>query len=249
MVQNASEQLSLTNSFSVTPSSAPSSADLIPVCGSQGQAQVVSIRGDTSGFIPGTTQASFGPGVSVGGAAEGAFGSINVTSSTSATAQLIVDPAAAVGLRTVTIQTGSNQLTPASGFFVRTPFQTSSLVSVAPASGLQGQQNLSLVLTGQSTNWAQGATTASFGPGVTVVSLTVNSPTNATTVVNIDPSATPGFQMVVLTTGTEIDSLVNGFNIVAAATPTITTVSPNSGQQGQGGPITVVGQNTHFVQG
>ena len=47
-------------------------------------------------------------------------------------------------------------------------------------------------LTGQSTHWVQGTTVASFGAGITVASLTVNSATSATAVLNIDPAAGGG---------------------------------------------------------
>ena len=52
--------------------------------------------------------------------------------------------------------------------------------------GQQGQQNLAVTLAGQFTNWVQGTTVANFGSGVTIASLTVNSSTAATAVVNID---------------------------------------------------------------
>ena len=52
------------------------------------------------------------------------------------------------------------------------------------------------------------------------------------------------------TTGSEVATLANSFLVTGSvSSPAIVTVSPNSGQQGQGGPIAVVGQNTHFAQG
>jgi hypothetical protein len=66
-----------------------------------------------------------------------------------------------------------------------------ALTSLAPNSGQRGQQKLSVAITGNFTNWVQGTTTADFGPGVTVASLTVNSATSATAVLNIDPAAVP----------------------------------------------------------
>ena len=50
--------------------------------------------------------------------------------------------------------------------------------------------------------------------------------------------------------GTQIATLANGFAVTAPGSIlTITMILPNSGQQGQGGPVTIVGQNTHFAQG
>ncbi len=124
-----------------------------------------------------------------------------------------------------------------------------SILSVIPGSSQQGQQNLSVALAGQYTNWVQGTTTASFGTGITVASLTVNSPTSATAVVSIDPAAATGPRTVTLTTGSEVATLENGFT-VTAGTAILLSVTPASGRQGQLNiPITIIGQNTHFAQG
>jgi hypothetical protein len=64
--------------------------------------------------------------------------------------------------------------------------QTPTISAISPADGMQGQQNESVSLTGQFTHWVQGATTASFGAGITVATLTINSATTATAVLNID---------------------------------------------------------------
>jgi len=58
-------------------------------------------------------------------------------------------------------------------------------------------------LTGHDTSFQQGVTTADFGTGLTVVSLTVNSGTSATAVLNIDPAATVGRRNAQLITGSE----------------------------------------------
>src|SRR5205814_2249431 len=101
----------------------------------------------------------------------------------------------------------------------------STLVSVTPNSGQQGRQNLSVALTGQFTNWVQGNTTATFGTGVTVASLTVNSPTSATAIVNIDPAASPGPQTITLTTASETETLYNGFTVTVSP-PVLLSASP-----------------------
>src|SRR5207302_11114386 len=75
----------------------------------------------------------------------------------------------------------------------------------------QGQQNLSVNLTGQFTHWVQGTTTASFGAGITVATLTVNSATTVTAVLNIDPAAAAGSRNVTSTEGEEVVPLSNGF--------------------------------------
>jgi hypothetical protein len=85
---------------------------------------------------------------------------------------------------------------------------------VNPSTGHQGQQNLSVTVTGQFTHFAQGSTVVSFGAGITVVSLTVNAATSATALLNIDPAAAVGARTITLTTGTEVVSLNNGFSVL-----------------------------------
>jgi hypothetical protein len=127
---------------------------------------------------------------------------------------------------------------------------TTALVSVNPNAGQQGQQYLSVTLTGQSTNWVQGITTATFGAGVTVASLIVNSATSATAVLNIGAAAPIGPRAVTLTTnGGEVDTLSNA-STVTVGTPTLAGVSPNSGQQGQRNlSVALTGLFTNWVQG
>src|SRR5205814_1109417 len=66
--------------------------------------------------------------------------------------------------------------------------QAPAIIFVNPNTGQQGQSNLSVSITGQNTNFVQGTTAASFGAGITVVSVTVTSLTTATVVLNIDPA-------------------------------------------------------------
>ena len=103
---------------------------------------------------------------------------------------------------------------------------TPALTQVSPNTGGQGQQNLSLAITGQSTHFAQASTTANFGAGITVASLTINSPTSATAVINIAQSATLGARTVTLTTGNEMASLTNGFTVTALTLNSI-AITPN----------------------
>jgi Concanavalin A-like lectin/glucanases superfamily/HpiC1 cyclase/MBG domain/Bacterial Ig-like domain/Cep192 domain 4/WD40-like Beta Propeller Repeat len=238
-VTTGTEAVSLVNGFTVTAST-PITLSVSPSSGQQGQQNLsIAITGQASHFVQGSTQASFGAGITVT--------TLTVNSPTSATAILNIDPAAATGARTVTVWTGSEVGTLTNGFTVTAG--TPVLVSATPNSGQQGQQSLPVILSGQFTNWAQGTTSASFGAGITVVSLTVSSANNATAILNIDPGAATGARTVALTTGSEVDSLNGGFTVTASA-PTVASVSPNSGQQGQQNlSVSIIGQNTHFVQG
>src|SRR6185436_4344356 len=129
------------------------------------------------------------------------------------TAVLNIDPAAAAGTRNVTLTTNAEVVTLNNGFMVTAG--TSVLQTVNPDTGQQGNQNLSVNLTGQFTHLVQGTTTASFGAGITVASLMVNSSTTATAVLNIDSAVGTGTRNVTLTTGAEVVTLNNGFTVTA----------------------------------
>jgi hypothetical protein len=96
----------------------------------------------------------------------------------------------------------------------RGTFGTPSITQATPNTAPQGQQNVTVQLTGSFTNFTAGATVASFGPGVTLAGpLTVASPTTATAVLLIDPWAATGARTVTLTTGQEVATAVNGFTV------------------------------------
>ncbi len=251
-VRTEDEVASLPNGFTVRAGT-PVLTAVNPNTGQQGQTLSVTLTGQFTHFVQGTTQASFGAGIAVGGAAAGAFGPVTVTSATSATAQLNIDASAPVGARTVTVSTGAEQPSLADGFTVQAG--TPVLTAVNPNTGQQGQ-TLSVTLTGQFTHFVQGTTQASFGAGIAVGggaagafgAVTVTSPTSATAQVVIDAASAPGTRTVTVKTGAEQVSLANAFT-VNAAPPVLISVVPNSGQQGQTLSVTITGQFTHFVQG
>jgi len=238
-VTTGTEVVSVPNVFTVQQAT-PVLYSLNPGGGQQGQsALLVAITGVNTHFVQGTSQASFGTGVTVT--------SLTVSSPTNATAVVNIDPAATIGTRTVTVTTGTEVASFTNGFTIVAG--TPAILSLNPGGSQQGRQNLSVALVGQFTNWVQGTTIATFGSGVSVVSLTVSSSTSATAVVNIDPAAAVGPRTVTMTTGTEVETFTNGFTVVAG-TPVLLTVNPSSVQQGQQGlSVSITGQFTHFVQG
>ena len=237
----ASEVDTLTNGFAVT-AGAPALTQVTPNAGLQGQqSESVTLAGQFTHWVQGTTTASFGAGITVG--------TLTINSATSATAVLNIDGAAAIGARNVTVTTNAEVVTLTNGFTVTATNGTPVLTQVNPNTAQQGQQNVSVALTGQFTHWAQGTTTASFGPGIALASLTINSVTSATAVLNIDPAAALGARNVTLTTGAEVVIMTNGFT-VTNGTPVLTQVNPNTGLQGQQNEsVTLSGQFTHWVQG
>ncbi len=221
-------------SITINPGAAIS---LNPNTGLAGQSPSVTITGQYTNFVQGSTTANFGAGITVS--------TLTVTSPTTATAQITITVNAAPGPRTVTVSTGVQQASLNNGFTVG---GAPAITLLNPNSGQQGQQGLPVTITAQFTHFVQGTTTANFGTGVTVVSLTINSLTSALAVVNIDSAATVSSRTVTLTTGMEIASLLNGFSVTTTGTPAISQVSPNTGLQGQANlPVTITGQFTHFA--
>ncbi len=121
------------------------------------------------------------------------------------------------------------------------------IVGISPNSGSQGRANLNVELTGLSTHFVQGQTSASFGAGITVIGTTVNDAARATVTVAIDSAAALGGRTILLTTGSEIASALNGFTVTPAAR--VGQVSPRTGLPGQTLTVSLTGQFTHFVQG
>src|SRR5208337_560187 len=104
---------------------------------------------------------------------------------------------ATLGARTVTVTTNSEVASAINAFMVTNG--TAAIIQLNPNSGLQGQ-TLNVAITGQYTHFAQGVSTASFGAGITVNSLTVADATDATANITISPTATPGARTVTVTT-------------------------------------------------
>ena len=73
------------NKATLTVNPGASISSVAPNNGQAGQTVSVTITGLFTTFVQGSTQANFGAGISVGGAAEGALGPVTVTSATTAT--------------------------------------------------------------------------------------------------------------------------------------------------------------------
>jgi len=101
-------------------------------------------------------------------------------------------------------------------------------ILVSPPEGRQGQANLSVIITGLGTHFVQGVTTASFGTGITVNSLTVTDATHAAATLTIALDAPLGFRTVTLTTGSEVAS-GNAFTVLPALLPRMAIDTPTAG--------------------
>jgi hypothetical protein len=201
----------------------PAITAVTPNTGQLGATLSVIVTGQFTHFVSGTTTANFGPGITVN--------SVTVASSTSATANITIGGSALTGPRDLVLTTSSEVVTASGGFTVNTI--TPMLVGVSPNSGPAGQ-TLTVSLTGQSTTFVQDATTANFGSGITVNSVTVGNPTTASVNISIDAGADSGLRNITLTTGAEIVTAANAFTVTGLP---ISLTSPTPGSTVSGSVV------------
>ena len=108
----------VSKSFALVVVPPPQLTMVSPNWGNVGTSLQATITGAYTHFRQGSTRANFGPGISVGGAADGQPGLITVNSPTSATAELTISATAATGSEAVTVATGAEDVSLASGFTI-----------------------------------------------------------------------------------------------------------------------------------
>ncbi len=226
------------NVFTVSQSE-PELLAVVPNSGPQGlSTSPVTLTGDFTTFVNGTTTANFGTGITVN--------SVTVNSATQATANITVSPITTLGYRNVSVTTGTQVVSLTNAYDV-TLGPAAIVGPLSPTDGAEGQ-SLNVVITGSQTHWAQGVTTASFGGGIQVTSVTVTGLQSATVGITI-PTGTPtGSYNVTLTTGGEVATILGGFTVGTGAAQ-IGSVNPPTGTQGTTINVTLTGLFTHWVQG
>ncbi len=227
----------------------PAVAAVNPSAAPQGTTLDVELTGSKTNFRSGSSVAIGGSGVSVT--------STDVQSATRIVARLVVAPGAALGFRDVTVSTdrGDGTTETATGIgavqVVGAP-SAPTVLSVTPSTVTVGSTR-DVTISGGLTHFAAGTSVANLGAGVTVNSVTVNSPTSAVANVTVAPGATVGFRDVRVTTGGELAAeTVPGPLLVTAAPPAIarlTSASPSSGVRGSTVDVTLTGANTAFASG
>lgn len=119
--------LSSSNDATLTISPSTSIVAVSPITGKAGQALSVTISGVGTNFVQGSTSATFGAGISVGGAAPGSFGPVTVTTPSTAIANLMIDASATPISQTIAVSTGDPQTSP-----LQNGFTVSSGGAMAP---------------------------------------------------------------------------------------------------------------------
>ena len=105
-------------------------------------------------------------------------------------------------------------------------FADAYITSISRNSGAPGSENLSVTVTGNSTNWVNQVTTASFGPGISVGGGAVGQPgpvavtsANAlTATIMIGTQAAVGPRNVIIQTGSQLETVQDGFTVLTCGT-------------------------------
>ena len=189
-MQTGTTQITGLNAFTVV--GLPTLSSVSPNHANQGQTITLNIGGTYTNFVQGATQMSLGAGVSVGGGAEGGFGPVTVNSSTSATAQISIDAAATLGLRTVIAQTGAEQASSVNGFSVLGPVTgpppVVSITSPTEASQVTAPTTVTGTVTSPNLDyWTlayEAPTASSFTPFATGTTSTVTGTFDPTLLLN-----------------------------------------------------------------
>ncbi|HEY6446118.1 MAG TPA: Ig-like domain-containing protein [Acidobacteriaceae bacterium] len=235
-VTTGGEVATILGGFTVTTGSAKI-VSVNPATGNQGSTENVTITGQFTNFVNGTSVASFGSGITVN--------STTVSSATSAVANITISPTATISSRTVTVKTNSETASITGGFSVLAGVPAIS--SAAPGSAAAGA-SANVVINGAFTSFQQNVTTVSFGSGINVTAVTVASATQLTASITVNDNATVGSRDITVTTNSQQETLSNGFS-VTPGTPVITEINPNYGNPGQTLSVNIYGQYTNWVNG
>ncbi len=237
-VVTGAQAVSLANAYNVVQGPAEIVGALSPSSGGQGHQYNVFITGSQTHFQQNVTTASFGGGIQVTG--------VTVTGLLGATVSINIPTSTPLGAYNVVLTTGGEVATILGGFTVSGG--SPQISQVSPPTGTQGLTNYNVTLTGQFTNWVNGTSTATFGSGITVNSLTVSNSTSAVASISISNTATIGSRNVSVTTGGEVASITGGFSVLAGV-PALLSASPGTAQAGTSANVVITGTFTNFQQG
>lgn len=207
----------------------PTLISITPAAGAEGQTLAVTLAG--TNFTTGATIGLSGTGVVVT--------NTTVVTSSQITATFTIAANAPLVAQNVTVTT-SGRTTGSVVFTVGPPLPT--LTSIVLNSANQGQA-MAVTLTG--TNFLAGSSIGLSGAGITVTNIVVVSATQITATFTLAANSPVGAQNVSVTTTSGTSNSV-AFTVISSA-PTLTSIIPNSGTQGQAVAVTLTG--TNFIAG
>ena len=202
-----------------------------PRLGGQGTSLQVELDATDSFFnFEGALTADFGEGFVVD--------SMEVSDGWNATADITIEPDAALGTRDVTIDMDGRSIALDDGFEV-----ISQSFTLDPARGRMGE-TVEVTFLGNNTDWTSGLTWPTFGDDVEVLNFTVLSESLATGDVVIESDAIPGLRDVTMTEGGSALTLYDGFTVDRVGVAA--TFDPAEIAQGDTVSFTIVGRDTNF---
>jgi len=214
-----------------------------PAAANAGTAPTVTIQGLDTHFDATSVLTFSGTGVNV----------VDFTpqGATTATATLTIAADAPAGSRDATVTTGSELASGTDLFEVLCADCTQPrLLMVSPGAGQAGQ-TLDLTITGADTSFSASSALAISGAGIAILDLTAANATELLATVELSADAPPGLRDVTVTTGAEVASGRDMFEVVCAdcGTSRLVSITPAEASLGTSLDVTVVGEGTHFDAG
>jgi hypothetical protein len=217
-ITTIAEVITGVNAFMVNAAGTPMLLYVVPNNANIGDTLNVRIIGSNTSFTGAETVTFSNPNISVN--------SVLMVSATELAVNISIG-----GITTGPCNVTVGALTLINGFTVNTA-GTPYLLSIVPSSADQGTTNLTVTVTGVNTTFVNGVTQLTFsGTGITVNWVNVTGLTSFTANIDVAAGATAGFRDVIVTTGAQIVSLANGFEVLS--TPILwIDIDPFEGTEG-----------------
>ena len=209
--------------------------------GRRGETLPVIITGAFTHFGQGISGVTFSNKVVAGG--------VTALDDTHLSANLAVDAGASDGPSNITVVTPAETAVGSAVFTVESA--TKRITGVAPASGEPSSAPFPVTITGDSTHFKQAVPDVKFGNlGVVASNVTATNDTQLTATVTIAANAKPGLSSITVLTGAGRGPETAGGTrmfTVSPGAPSISSISPASGQPGQTLSVVITGVKTHFT--
>jgi hypothetical protein len=215
-VANPAGSVTLLDGFTIG-SGVPRITSIEPDHGIQGEALTVQINGE---HLFNATELSFGNGITI----ERMWYEDSIFY-----AELAIEPTVALGPRNVTITSPLGSDTLIEGFRVLSG--APAITSITPVQGSQGE-SLNVQINGTNLSTISEVT---LGEGITAGSINTISSSRIYVPISIDNNALTGTRDVIVTNFAGSTTLTGGFTVILkeSQAPTITSISPNQGVQGE----------------
>jgi hypothetical protein len=243
-VSSGTQVLGMNYALYVTPGPAVINSVTVNSLG-QGNTATVTINGTNTHWQQGVTTLTF-PNVVINGTP-------TVVTPSQITANITVNLTAPAGEESVSATTLGEVATGVNVFDViqTQPELLAVVASTGASAGLsravQGWTG-NVNLTGAYTHFTNSSV-VSFGTGITVNSVSASSVTSLQVNISISPTIPLGYHTVSVTSGTEVVSITNAFQVTVGPAAIVSALSPANGAENQSYIVTVVGSQTHWLQG